>query len=94
MTLRLKRGDTLNLDVMDDTIDLSATDIESAVQLGSFYEELTVSNIDAGAGTYSLSGDTRNWPLGSVDCDIKYTVSGDVIHTSTFQIMIIQAVTK
>lgn len=94
MTLRLKQGDTLRLDVVDDTIDLGVAEIESAVRLGSFYEELTVSDIDAVAGTYILSGDTRNWPLGSVDCDIKYTVSGDVIHTSTFQIMIIQAVTK
>lgn len=96
MTAQFKRGDTLRLTVTDDVADLSDLTIESAVSHGSnFYKALTVGSIDAAAGTFNLSASTTGWPLGSVDCDIKYTDSaGDIARSYTFQIMIMQEVTR
>lgn len=97
MTAQLKRGDTLTMNVTDDEVNLANVTIESAVKHGSkFYQSLTVSDIDAGAGTFSLScADTSLFPIGSVDCDIKYTTeAGEISRSFTFQIMIIEEVTK
>jgi hypothetical protein len=97
MTAQFKRGDTLTLSVTDDDVNLANVTIESAVKHGSkFYQALTVSDIDADAGTFIMAASsTSNWPLGSIDCDIKYTtVAGEISRSFTFQIMIIEEVTK
>ncbi len=98
MTLRFKRGDTVTMDVADTDNNLVGATVEAAVMLGSFYEALTVSNFDDAAGTYTLSATaaaTAKWPIGSLDCDIKYTFSaGDIDHTNTFQIQINNRVTR
>ena len=93
-TAQFKRGDTLTLNVEDDVADLTDLTIEAAVRHGSsFYAAFTVSDITE--DSFVLSADTSTWPYGSVDCDIKYTDSaGDIARSHTFQIMIMQEVTR
>jgi len=40
------------------------------------------------------SDDTLTWPLGPLNCDIRYVSSGnDVIYTPTFQFNVVQEIT-
>lgn len=92
--LTIKRGTTLNLPCTETSIDLDDVEITAAVRLGGFYEALTVSSIVPGAGTYLLSADTAKWPLGSLECDIKYKAPTYTVRTPTFEIILTGEVTK
>ena len=95
MTIRKKRGDTLYLMVLDDQANLDELDISAAVEMGGFYSELTVLDVDADAQTFNLMGDTAGYPYGSLDCDIKYTTTdGHTAHTYSFPIMIVSEVSQ
>ena len=95
MHLSIKQGTTLYLPCTDDTTDLTDVTITAAVRIGStFYQALTVSDIDTSAGTYVLSADTDLWPIGSLECDIKYDGETYVSRSESFEIVVKSKVTK
>ena len=96
-SVQIKKGDSLVLTCADDSGDLSTATIEAAVKLGGFYKALTFAEVGYSGGvyTYTLSADTSTFPIGSLDCDIKYTDASDVItYQPTFQIVCQESVTK
>lgn len=94
MSIVFKRGDTIRMSVTDTDNDLSEFTLSSGVRLGNFYSALEVQNLDTDAGTYDLVSSSDAWPLGSLDCDIKYSATSGVRYTETFQIIIVSEVTK
>lgn len=95
MAKHLKPGDSFELGASDDSGDLTGTEIESAVKNGDFYYRLTVTPGDLTKGEYTLSAeDTSSWPVGWLDCDIKYTAAGVVSRTQTFRVYVDEKVTK
>lgn len=95
MALRLKPGDSLAWGAIDDSGDITGTDIEAALARGDFYHQLDVTPVNLTAGEFTISTDsTSRFPVGRLDCDIKYSVAGVVTRTATFQIIVDKAVTK
>lgn len=95
MSIRIKPGETLRWVCVDDSGDLTGTTIEAAVRFGDFYYQLTVTEDDLSAGQYTISAaSTANYPLGRLDCDIKYTSSGVVTFSQTFPIYVEKQVTR
>jgi hypothetical protein len=95
MALRLKPGDSLAWGAVDDSGDLTGTDIEAALKHGDFYFPLTVTPDDLTIGEFTVSaGDTSKFPVGWLDCDIKYTVAGVTRRTHTFRLFVDEKVTK
>lgn len=102
MNLYAKRGDTLSLACVDDTGDITGVTIEASVSMvrtdirGYFEESLTVTETDLSAGEYTLSAtaaETEDWPIGRLNCDIKYSVGGQVERSETFYINLLERVT-
>lgn len=95
MAIRIKPGETLEWACVDDAGDLTGTTIAAAVKNGDFYYALTVTETDLTIGSYSLSAaSTSTFPVGWMDCDLKYTVSGVVTFSDTFRIYVDPGVTK
>lgn len=99
----IKKGDTLALSCsLKDSdgvpINLTSVTITSQVRnaiIGTLVQDLTVIITNAVLGEYTLtSADTSNWPVDSLQCDIKYVFSSpSTIRTETFTIDVKQAVT-
>ena len=104
-----KKGDTFSLSCVwtDSTgavIPLTGYTITSKVKVLSgttFEDTLTVTVIDANAGTFTLSGastSTAAWPItsgqyGRMYCDIQFVKAGITTTTETFEIVVVQDIT-
>lgn len=98
--LRIKRGGTLTLacTLVDDgvAVPMPGWIISSQVRhQGQLVASLAVDYMER-VGDYILTvTDTVAWPLGVLQCDIRYANSGGhVMHTRTFEIEIEEAVTR
>lgn len=94
MIMYLKRGETLSWSVQDTAWDISGVLIEAAIAKHGFYYELTVTPDNLSEGRYVLSADdTADFPIGTLNCDIKYTAGGIVTYTDTFYVEVLERVT-
>jgi hypothetical protein len=94
MIIYLKRNETLSWSVVDTAFDISGVEIEAAVEKDGWYYELTVAEDDLSEGRYTISAeDTSDFPIGTLNCDIKYTVAGIITYTDTFYVEVVERVT-
>ena len=94
MTLQIKPSETLSWSAIDDAGDLTGVLIEAALSSNDFYYPPTVTATDLSVGSYEISAsDTSSFPIGTLACDIKYSIGGLVTHTDTFYVEVIQKVT-
>jgi ethanolamine utilization protein EutP (predicted NTPase) len=94
MIIYLKRNETLSWSVVDTAFDVTGVEIEAALEKDGFYYPLTVTEDDLSVGRYFISAeDTSDFPIGTMNCDIKYTVAGIVTYTDTFYVEVIERVT-
>lgn len=95
--LRFKKGNTFLLDCQFKGGSIDGWAIKSQIRKrGKLIAELTPTVVDAGIGSFRLEydGDTSEWPLTSLSCDIRYTTStGLVVSTETFIIDVIAGIT-
>lgn len=95
---KIKNGETLSLRCTDSATDLTDITVTSRVCNRGWGQDLTVTINDAANGVFTLSAtaeDTANWPVGSLDCDFKYTDSSDVVsYSETFNIVVQQRITS
>lgn len=104
MSLRIKRGDTVLLDGLakndDGTVfDLTGSTVTSQVRTAqdTLVADLDVVITNAAQGAFTLgatSAATSAWPLAKLLCDVKWSSGGDAIHTETFEIFVLAAVTR
>lgn len=102
--LRIKRGDTLSLAFAAKTDegtvqDLTGYAVTSQVRApqGALVADLDVVIVDAVAGELTLGATaaaTAAWPLGKLICDLRLDLAGDVVHSETFEVIVIEAVTR
>lgn len=102
--LRLKRGDTVLLAFEAKTdeglpLDLTGYTVTSQVRSpqGALVDGLDVVIVDAPAGELTLgvtAAATAAWPLGKLVCDLRLDLAGDVVHSETFEVIVIEAVTR
>lgn len=102
--LRLKRGDTLALLGVaqnDDgsIFDLTGSTVTSQVRTvqGTLVADLDVVITDAPAGEFTLGATaaaTATWPVGKLVCDVRWAEDEDAIHTETFELIVVEAVTR
>jgi len=101
--LRIKQGDTFSLDavVKGDGVALDITGWAVACELrtraGTLIDTLTATVTSAASGLYTLAesaaGVTASWQVGVLEFDVKYTLSGVVVHTETVPIEVERRVT-
>jgi len=96
----IKVGDTLRFvaSVVDDDDRPLAVDglsISSWVRAanGRFVQEMTIAAGDAPSEFRLIAPDTSLWPVGSLECDIKISVSAFEEHSDTFLIRVDRPVT-
>lgn len=96
-----KRGDTfqLELSVSNNAAPVNITGwvIASQVRTKSrLISTLAVEYTDPALGIYRLrDNNTSDWPLGLLQCDIKYTTDdGQVAHSETFEIDVQRGITQ
>lgn len=95
MTLSLKPSETLSWSVVDDSGDITGTTIEAALSAADFYYPLTITETDLSLGQYEISAaNTSSFPIGTLSCDIRYTVGSLVTYTETFYVEVVEAVTE
>lgn len=104
MSLRIKRGDTLLQDGLaqndDGTVfDLTGSTVTSQVRTvqGTLVADLDVVITDAPAGEFTLGATataTATWPAGKLLCDVRWESGGDAIHTETFELIVVEAITR
>lgn len=104
MSLRIKRGDTFLLAFAAKTDegtvqDLTGYAVTSQVRSaqGALVADLDVAIVDAVAGSLTLGATaaaTAAWPLGKLVADLRLEVGGDVLHTETLELVVIEAVTR
>lgn len=95
MTFSLKPSETLSWSVVDDSGDISGATIEAALAAADFYYPLTVTPIDLTLGQYELSANnTSSFPIGTLSCDIRYTVGSIVTFTETFYVEVVEGITE
>lgn len=91
MDLRFYRGEPIRLFCSDDETDISTVEIKATVRIGSFFRELSVTDVDPDTGTYCLFAETgRSWPVGSLDCSISYTTEDGIAKSPIFQIPLVR----
>lgn len=103
-TLRIKRGDTLLQDGRaqnDDgsVFDLTGSTVTSKVRAmqGTFVATLDVVITDEAQGQFTLGATaeaTEEWPVGKLLCDVKWSNGGDAIHSETFELIVVEAITR
>ena len=101
MALVYKAGDTFSVTYQHNNgsgtgVDLSGITVSAAVKRNTFYQALTVAEIDAMVGKFSLSatsGETALWPVGTLSCDVKYEAGDTVVRSETFPIIVNEGVT-
>ena len=87
MSIRIKPGETLSWSVIDDTGDLTGTTITSALKFNDYYYALTVTEDDLTIGSYTINAaSTATIPAGRIECDIIYSIGGNVTASDTFSI--------
>lgn len=103
--INFKRGDTFELPLctfwknktLSEKQSLTGVTIKSKIRKGStLVDTLLATIISAVDGTFSLkqSITSKDWPVGTLDIDIEFTlVGGSIISTSTFQINCIKDIT-
>lgn len=102
--ITLKKGDTLTLlmalkDAADGTtpLDLSIDQIKSKIKTasGELFDEFVVSKSDT-AGEYILKAkkNTTEYPIGTLNSDIRFEENGEVVHSETFEIEITKSETE
>jgi hypothetical protein len=102
-TVVIKRGDTLNLHcavrVGSDSQSTVGWEIESWIRDRSAVKvhDFEVTRIDDTKGRYDIkasASETINWPVGDLNCDIRYQFPDDVVvRTHTFTIRVVDSVT-
>ena len=100
-SLNIKAGATLQLliavaNASGVPLDLSTVTVSSFVrtQYGSQIATLTLTPTGT-PGQLAVAQDTTSWPTGIVLCDLKFvtTLTGIVLKSDTFQIVVLPAVT-
>lgn len=100
--IKFKRGDTFTLTctykVDGVPASVSALTIDSQIrnQRNALIHDLTVTKL-VGTGQFTLiasAEDTAEWPVSVLRCDIQFSESGIVRSTQTFDISVIEEVTK
>ena len=95
MAIRIKPGATLEINCVESAGDITGTTIRSAVKNGDFHYQLTVTETDLSAGEYKIAAaSTSTFPVGWLDCDIEYVVSGVTTDSNTFRIYIEPSITR
>ena len=96
----IKLGQTLLLTaqcVQDDgtPVDITGVTLASQVQdaNASLVATLTVTIVDAANGQFTLSAPTADWPLGVLNCDVRYAQNGAIIFSQTFQFLVVPSIT-
>lgn len=100
-----KRGDTWSLDCTykraGTPTSIETISIRSQIRKSDYtmVTELNVAKADQAAtpGKFTLTpkvADTKTWPLGSLICDIEFTMNGVVLSTETFSIPVVEEVTQ
>jgi len=100
--IRFKRGDTFTLSCVYkvDNVPSDVTNVQIKSQVRNrryeLIQELTV--VKSGdVGEFSLSAssaDTTIWPVKILYCDVQFTVDGIVRSSQTFEINVIEEITK
>ena len=101
--IKIKRGDTFKLTNVV-TNEGTALDISTGWSIRSqirkddvLIDELVPLITDGVNGVYTLTesstGVTESWEVGFYECDIEYTVSGEVLSTETFMIEVVKDIT-
>ena len=100
--IKFKRGDTFTLTctykVDGIATSVSALTIESQIrnQRDTLIQDLTVTKL-VGTGQFTLvasTADTTEWPVSVLRCDIQFSEGGVVRSTQTFDISVVEEVTK
>lgn len=104
MSIRLKRGDTLLLDGLaqnDDgsVFDLTGSTVTSQVRTSqdTLVATLTATITDAAQGEFTLGATavaTAAWPVGKLLCDVRWVNGDDVLHSETFELIVVEAMTR
>lgn len=100
--IKFKRGDTFTLTCTYKVngVDTSVTafDIDSQIRdnRGNLIQDLTVTKlVQTGVFTLtSIATDTANWPVSVLRCDIQFSQGGSVRSTQTFDISVVEDITK
>lgn len=100
--IKFKRGDTFALACLYKVdgvpTSVSSIDIDSQIRdsRGMLIQELTVNKL-VPTGSFALSStsyETSQWPVSVLRCDIQFSESGSVRSTQTFEIVVIEDITK
>lgn len=104
-SINFKRGDTLTIectrrDADGTPVDLTGLTIASKVRNGGFEDTLTVTVVDAGAGTFTLAQTatlTALWPISAewsdMLCDVEFVDGANVVSSETFAINVLADIT-
>ena len=97
-----KRGDTFSLacvyKVDGVATSVAAFDIDSQLRdsKDNLIKDLTVTKLP-GTGQFTLTAsatDTTNWPVSVLKCDLQFSESGVVRSTETFNVVVVNEITK
>lgn len=97
-----KRGDTFSLacvyKVDGVATSVTAFDIDSQLRdsKDNLIQTLTVTKLP-GTGSFTLTAtatDTTNWPVSVLKCDLQFSESGTVRSTETFNVVVVNEITK
>lgn len=100
--IKFKRGDTFSLSctykVDGVATSVSSIDIDSQIRdnRDKLIQELTVTKL-IGTGEFTLTStaeETADWPITTMKCDIQFSEGGSIRSTQTFDVVIIEDVTK
>ena len=99
-TIHVKKGATLSLPCQLKScqtgrpVDLTGSVIKADVAyLGRYVSSFDVEVLDAGLGTFKLTLDTTNLPIGTLNFDILRLVGGVVVYSSTVNLVVGQSIT-
>ena len=78
--------------------DLTGATVECSVKggnprTGAFVQSLTCTHVDSVISVYASPAQTADWPLGTLESDIKVTIAGEPVSSFTFEIVVREGVT-
>jgi hypothetical protein len=97
-----KRGDTFSLaciyKVDGTATSVSAFDIDSQIRdsQGNLIQTLTATKMPE-TGSFTLTADAEDttlWPVSVLKCDLQFSESGIVRSTETFNVVVVNEITK
>lgn len=100
--IKFKRGDTFTLTCTYkvDGVATSVTDIDIESQIrsnnGTLVKELTVTK-QVSTGVFLLSAtatESALWPTAALKCDVQFSQDGVVRSTQTFDVIVVEDITK